>query len=188
MSCEAWLGVEERVDAGHHDQLPLVQPAGAFGVAEPAAALGDVHPGRAGRGDLSERRVRDVVADLVADRELRPAVDLDVLDDALVLGRQELRERVAVLVHVVVGVERRVRQLAVRDLDVLGVGHGVPPRLVKPWNVSFIRSSGPEGAAERGHDLVVVGGGLVRDQLCQLHRPVELPFPAALLDRDPGVS
>ena len=64
-------------------------------VAESAAALGDVHPGRAGRRDLPERRVRDVVADLVADRELRPAVDLDVLDDALVLRRQELRQRVA---------------------------------------------------------------------------------------------
>ena len=93
----------------------------------PLAALRDVVAGAAGHRHLPERRVGDVVGDLVADGELGAAVDLDVLDDALVLAWEELGERVTVLVEVVVGVERLVRQLAVGDLDVLAGSHAQPP-------------------------------------------------------------
>ena len=55
--------------------------------------------------DHVERGVRDVLRDHIANRDLRAAVDLDVLDQPRVLGRQELREGVRRLVHVVVGVE-----------------------------------------------------------------------------------
>ncbi len=62
----------------------------------------------AGRGHHLEGRVRDVVADTwpLTAIFVRP-LHLDVLDQPLVLGRQELRERVGGLVHVVVGVEHR---------------------------------------------------------------------------------
>ncbi len=113
---EPRFGIEERVDAGHRDHL-LVEaepPAGA----EPRAALRHVEPGTAGYRDLGEGRVGDVVGDLVAQRELRPTVDLDVLHDPFVFRRQELRERVARLVEMVVGVEGRVRQVTMHELDV----------------------------------------------------------------------
>ena len=75
----------------------------------------------------------DVVGDVITDGELRSPVDLDVLNDALVLPREELGQCVAVLVEMVVGVERRVRQLPVRDLDVLCVAHAIlPPSLWRP--------------------------------------------------------
>src|SRR5690606_23223608 len=63
--------------------------------------------------DHIEGRVRDVLADLAADGDLGAPVDLHVLDDALVLLRQELRQRVLGLVQVVVGVEELVRQAEV---------------------------------------------------------------------------
>src|SRR4029077_764903 len=47
------------------------------------------------------------IADVLVDGELRPAADVDVLDDALVLLREELGERLRRLVQVVVGVEHR---------------------------------------------------------------------------------
>jgi hypothetical protein len=59
-----------------------------------------------------ERGVRDVLADLVLDRDLRPPVDLHVLDQAGVPLREVPREGILRLVHVVVGVEHRVRELA----------------------------------------------------------------------------
>jgi hypothetical protein len=58
-----------------------------------------------GRCDLVEGRVRDVLADHVPQRDLRPTVHLHVLDEAFVLPGQVLGERVRRLVHVVVGVE-----------------------------------------------------------------------------------
>src|SRR5262249_25633159 len=66
---------------------------------------------RPGRTDLVERRVRDVVADDVAQRDLGPAVDLDVLDQAFVLLGQVLDERVRRFVHVVVRVEHGIAQI-----------------------------------------------------------------------------
>src|SRR5579872_7365582 len=81
----------------------------------------------AGRGDPLERRVRDDAADPVLHRELGPAAFLDVLDDALVVGRYELREGVRVFIHVVVGVEDRIVQLSLLDEDELVTGHSCPP-------------------------------------------------------------
>ena len=127
---EPGLRVEEGVDAGHDDHLRAAGSRHSGGPAVHApAALRDVVAGGAGRRDLHERRVRDVVADRVPDRDLLPPVDVDVLDDTLVLRRQELRQRVPVLVEVVVGVERRVRQLPVYDLDEVHprVAHSAPP-------------------------------------------------------------
>ena len=87
----------------------------------------------AGGRDLVERRVRDVVADLVLDRDLGAPVHLDVLDDALVLRREVLRERVGRLVHVVVGVEDEVVELASHRCDSPfasnGAGVNLPPGL-----------------------------------------------------------
>src|SRR5437667_451221 len=106
----SWTRVQNGSNSGSaNDFRPFHVGAGAGGraLAEPSTTLGDVHPGRTRRGDLPEGRVRDVGADPVTNRELGPALGLDVLDDALVLARQELGERVAVLVHVVVGIERR---------------------------------------------------------------------------------
>jgi hypothetical protein len=59
-----------------------------------------------------EGRVGDVLADLALDRDLRAPVGLDVLDDAGVLGREELRQRIRGLVHVVVHVEDRELELS----------------------------------------------------------------------------
>jgi hypothetical protein len=60
---------------------------------------------RAGPGDDLERRVGDVLADGALDDDLGAAPHLDVVDHALVPVREELRQRVPGLVHVVVGVE-----------------------------------------------------------------------------------
>ncbi len=68
----------------------------------------------AGGGHAVEGRVRDVVADLALDGDLRPPVDLDVADDPRVRLREELGQRIAGLVHVVVGVEDRKVQVAGR--------------------------------------------------------------------------
>ena len=125
---EARLGVEEGVEARHRHHLP---EAGARArTVESLAALGDVHARTAGHRDPVERGVGDVVGDLVLDGKLGAAVDVDVPDDPLVLVGEELRERVAVLVEVVVGVEGGERQLAVDDLDVLGGGHGLLPLIL----------------------------------------------------------
>ena len=64
------------------------------------------------RGDDIEDGVGDVLADLVLQRDLGPAIDLHVLDHALVALRQVLREGLGRLVHVVVGVEDQVVDLA----------------------------------------------------------------------------
>jgi hypothetical protein len=52
-----------------------------------------------------ERGVGDVVADLAADHDLRPAVDIDVVDNAFIARWQVPREGLAGLVHVVISVE-----------------------------------------------------------------------------------
>ena len=70
------------------------------------------------RGHLVERRVRDVVADLTLDGDLGSAVDLHILNDALVGGREEFGERIRRLVHVVVDIEHREVQFS--------SGHGAP--------------------------------------------------------------
>ena len=114
---DAGLGVEEprqRLDVlRRRRELDVFGPGGRRRVLEPELELLG-----AGRGDLVERGVRDVLADLVLDRDLRPPVDLDVLDHARVLRREVPGEGVLRLVHVVVGVEHRVRELA---------GHREPP-------------------------------------------------------------
>jgi hypothetical protein len=120
---EPGLGIEERIDARHRDLLP--EPARL--VAEARTAAGDVVARATGHRDLRERRVGNVVTDAIADGEFGSPVDLDVFDDAVVGRWEELRQRVAVLVEVVVAVEGRVRQLAMRDLDVLVLGHPPPP-------------------------------------------------------------
>jgi len=79
---------------------------------------------RAGLGDDVERRVRDVLADLAPDGDLGAAPDLDVLDGAPVLVREELRERVPGLVEVVVGVEDVVVECSCRHVRALGLAIG----------------------------------------------------------------
>ena len=59
----------------------------------------------AGAGHHVEGRVRDVLADLAPDDDLRAAPHLDVVDGAPVAVRQELGQRVTRLVEVVVGIE-----------------------------------------------------------------------------------
>ena len=116
------LGIEERIDARHDHHL---LPRSTSDRREPAASFGDVQAHGAWRGHLHEGGIGDVVADQIADRQLGAAVDVDVLDDPVVLGRQKLGQRIAVLVEVIVGIEGRVRQLAVHDADVLVETHGV---------------------------------------------------------------
>src|SRR5207244_5039065 len=58
-----------------------------------------------GRGDLVERRVGDVLADLTEDGDLRPPVDLDVADGPTELRGKVLRQRLSRLVEVVVRIE-----------------------------------------------------------------------------------
>ncbi len=65
---------------------------------------------RAGLGDHRERGVGDVLADLPADRDLGPTVELHVLDRVLVRLRQEAGQRVLGLVEMVVRVEQRIGQ------------------------------------------------------------------------------
>jgi hypothetical protein len=84
---------------GVADELAVALP---LGVAAPVVLLL-----RAGRRHHVERGVGDVLADLAAHHDLGATIDLDVLDRLLVLLREELRERLTGLVHVVVGVEDR---------------------------------------------------------------------------------
>ena len=62
---------------------------------------------RARAGHDLERRVRDVLADLAPDHDLRAAPHLDVVDRALVPIGEMAGERILGLVEVVVGVEHR---------------------------------------------------------------------------------
>ena len=88
-------------------------------------ALAEVVLLRARAGHHLEGRVRDVVADLAPDDDLRAAPHVDVVDGALVPVGQELRQRVPGLVEVVVGVE-----------------HGDVERGVRTW---VLRSGGAGG-------------------------------------------
>ena len=118
------LGVEEGVDAGHGPHLGQAEAGIArLGL---AVTLGDVTAVAARDRNLAEGRVRDVVADLVPDGQLGPAVDIDVLDDAVVLPGNELRQGVPVLVQVVVGVEGAVRKPPLPNIDktLTGFAHG----------------------------------------------------------------
>ena len=72
-----------------------------------------------GSRHLLEGRVGDVVADAPLHRDLGAALDVDVVDHALVPTGEELRQRVARLVHVVVGVEDREVELARRHVATL---------------------------------------------------------------------
>src|SRR5262249_13753158 len=114
-------------DARHGSRLHAV----ALALAALALVRRRVPPAAGHRHPL-ERGVRDVVADVVTDGELGAPVDLDGLDRVLVLLGQELGERVAVLVQVVAGVERLVREPTLADVDevLFGIGHisGSPPR------------------------------------------------------------
>src|SRR6202008_3489175 len=79
------------------------------------------------RGDLIEGRVGDVLADLSQGGNLGAAVHLDVADRAVILRRQELRQRIPCFVHVVVTVEDRKSQLRCH----LTPPRGGPPRMRK---------------------------------------------------------
>ena len=70
-------------------------------------------------GDLLERRVGDVLADVAAHHDLGATADLHVVDDVLALVREELGQRFLRLVHVVVGVEHREGKFARRHGDLL---------------------------------------------------------------------
>ena len=102
---EACRGVAERGDRLH-------RLAHHLAVALAAAAVPEVLLLGAGPGDHLERRVGDVVADRVAHHDLGAAADVDVVDDALAVVRQELGQRFFGLVEVVVGVEHRIGELA----------------------------------------------------------------------------
>ena len=120
--------IEERIEARHHPRLlgTLADTRGVTRLAMNAVAtLGDILAVAARYRDPPERGVRDVVADDVVDRELRPTVDVDVPDDPVELRGQELRERVTVLVEVVVGVEGLVRQPPLTHIDE-GLRHHSP--------------------------------------------------------------
>ncbi len=117
---EARLGREERLgraDGITHEFTP--------GLALRVAVLEELLGGPGATHDV-EGGVRDVLRDDIADCDLRPAVDLDVLDQPGVLGREELGEGVRLLVHVVVGVEDG-------KID-NGIWHGQPP---ENWIASF---------------------------------------------------
>ena len=96
---EARLGVEEGVDG--RDAAPVLR----------------VGLGPSGRRDAGEGGVGDEIADLVLERDLGAVVDVDVLDEALELAGDELRQGIGVLVHVVVGVEHRVGQPPLAHVD-----------------------------------------------------------------------
>ncbi len=102
---ETRLGVAEGGDGLHRLAHHLTEALAAAAVPE-VLLLG------AGPGDHLERRVGDVVADDVADHDLRATADVDVVDDALAVLRQELRQRLFRLVEVVVGIEYRIGELA----------------------------------------------------------------------------
>ena len=137
---EARLGIEEGVDAGHRDELAEADRTRRAGVTARLGVLRDVEPGTTGDGDAGEGRVRHVLRDPVLDRQLGAAVDVDVADDPLVLGWEELRQCVARLVEVVVGVERAVGQLPTGDLDELVVGHRI--LLSESWAAERWRGRG----------------------------------------------
>ena len=61
-------------------------------------------------GDLVEGGVGDVVADLSQGGDLGASVHFHVADRAVVLRRQELGQRIACLVHVVITIEDRIAQ------------------------------------------------------------------------------
>ena len=111
---EAGLGVAEGGNGLHRLAHDLA-------VALAAAAVPEVFLLGTGPGDDLERRVGDVVADDVADHDLGPAADVDVVDDALAVVRQELGQRFFGLVEVVVGVEHRIGQLAAGHFRLLEV-------------------------------------------------------------------
>ena len=102
---DAGFGVAERGDGLH-------RLAHHLAVTLAAAAVPEVLLLRAGTGDDLEGRVGDVVADVVAHHDLGAALDVDVVDDALAVVRQELCERLFGLVEVVVGVEDRIVEIA----------------------------------------------------------------------------
>ena len=96
----------------------------------------------------AEGGVRDVVADPVTDRELRAAVDVDVLDDPVEFLRDELGERVPVLVHVVVGVEGGIREAALPHVDQIARALLLSHRF--PLTVAAFLSLLPHGKAPAG--------------------------------------
>ena len=104
---EAGLGVAEGRDGLHrlaHHLAVTLAPA-----AVPEVLLLCTRA----RDDL-EGRVGDVVTDRVADDDLGPPMDIDVVDDALAVIGQELGQRLFGLIEVVVGVEHRIVEIARR--------------------------------------------------------------------------
>ncbi len=85
------------------DAAPDDLPVGlALGVADLEVLLLRARP-----PDPVKGRVGDVVADLAPHHDFGPAVDVDVVDGALVLRREEFGQCIGSLVQVVVGVEDR---------------------------------------------------------------------------------
>ena len=102
---EAGRGVTERRDGLHRLAHHLAEALAAATV--PEVILLGTRP-----RDHLERRVGNVVADHVANHDLGAAADVDVIDDALAVLRQELGQRFLGLIEVVVGIEHRVRKMA----------------------------------------------------------------------------
>ena len=112
------LGVEEGIDG--RDAAPVLR----------------VGLGSPWRCDPGEGGVGYEVADLVLERDLGAIVDLDVLDDALEFARDEFRQGIGVLVHVVVGIEHRVGQSPLAQVDErignVFLSHGPPSTAAWP--------------------------------------------------------
>ncbi len=74
---------------------------------------------------------------------VRPSMSTYLIAPAYSLGRNFV-ERVAVLVEVIVGVEGRVRQFPMNDLDVLAVDHGNPLSSYSQYNFTPRHGSTPD--------------------------------------------
>ena len=103
---EAGRGVAERGDGLHRlaDDLAV-----ALALGLPCRKYSSWAPGRATTSNVGFGMYSLIC---VAHHDLGAAADLDVVDGALVVVRQELRERLLRLVEVVVGVEHRIGELA----------------------------------------------------------------------------
>src|SRR5690606_15689582 len=142
---QAGTRLAERGD-GVHPPAHQLAPALALGVA-PAEVL--LLGTRA--DDAVEGRVRDVLADAAVHRDLRPAGDLDVTDQAVVALRQVAGEGVAGLVEVVVGVEHLEIELAARHgspRTSSGVPRGGPREMTSMLDHHTLRPTDVEGSRQ----------------------------------------
>ena len=149
---EPRLRVEEGVDARHD---PRLHTDGGAGSGTAVATLRDVAAVAPGDRDPVERRVRDVLGDVIPQREFGAAVHLDVLHRSLVLRRKELGERVLGLVQVVVGIEGLVRQPPFVHVDqvLADMFHGALRVVFAPFESGrqCVRARSVSRSAERTH-------------------------------------